>query len=255
MTQPAAMQRATEDWVKTIDDAKGYDAIAPSAYRKLLAQTPRWENFRALLRHTRPGQFVLEAGCGWALASFALAERGVHVTAIDISEKLVSYLRSLQKELGGRYATNLRLEIADVFRLPALQQKFDAVFSDGVYEHFFAAEDRKSMLANIHDVLKEGGLLVMDVPNLHNPFFSFAVAPRMPAMQPFTIKSFTEELEQGGFKIVETGCSFVNPGFVQWTRSPWMVVGIRSVNLVFRFLPRPVRAILAVHLFCVARKI
>ena len=30
MTQPAAMQRATEDWVKTIDDAKGYDAIAPS---------------------------------------------------------------------------------------------------------------------------------------------------------------------------------------------------------------------------------
>ena len=249
------MHQESQDWVKTIEEEKGYNAIDAVAFRGLLRRMDRYEICNAALRHLEPGRSVLEAGCGWALCSFALAERGMSVTAVDISEKLVHDLKRLQSELGGAYASNLTFVAWDIFRLPELQKAFDAVISDGTYEHFLRDEDRRTILENVRAVLRDRGAFIVAVPNLHNPLFRFVVDQKMPTMHPFTIQALTQELSRGGFRVLETGFSFVNPGFEQWLKSRWMAAPIHAVNAIFRLLPRSVKKLLGAHLYCVAEKI
>lgn len=252
----ATPNKESTAWIRTIEEGKGYAAIDALLFRKLLGRITAYAFFRALHRRVRPGDTVLEIGCGWAMSSFALAgEGGVSVTALDIAEKLIADLRHLQKELGGSYATQLTLVAGDAFRLREMERTFDVVFSDGTYEHFLRANDRRKFLEQARAVLRDGGIFCLAVPNLHNPFFRSVVDPKMPAMFPFTLRHLAAELRQGGFQVLETGYSFVNPGFEQWVRSRWMIAGIRATTALFCYLPRPVKGILAAHLYCVAQKI
>lgn len=251
---PAAPNKESAAWIRTIEEGKGYAAIDASLFRKFLGRCTEYAFFRALRRRIRPGDAVLEVGCGWAVSSFALAGEGISVTALDIAEKLIADLRRLQKELGDSYATRLTLVAGDAFRLHEMERTFDVVFSDGTYEHFLQDEDRQKFLEQVRAVLRNGGVFSVAVPNLHNPFFRSVVNPIMPAMVPFTLRRLAAELHQGGFRLLETGYSFVNPGFEQWVRSRWMVAGILVMNSLFRYMPRPAKRMLAAHLYCVAQK-
>lgn len=251
----AALHEESAAWIRTIDEGKGYAAIDASLFRKLLGRITGYAFFRALRRHIRPGDAVLEVGCGWAVSSFALAGEGkVSVTALDIAEKLIADLRRLQKELGGSYDAQLTLVAGDAFRLQDMGKTFDVVFSDGTYEHFLQDGDRRKFLEQVRAVLRSGGMFCVAVPNLHNPFFHAVVDQKMPTMVPFTLRQLTAELHQGGFRLLETGYAFVNPGFEQWVRSHWMVGGIRVANALFRFMPQPAKRMFAAHLYCIAQK-
>lgn len=251
----ATLHKESAAWVRTIDEGKGYAAIDASLFRRLLDRCAEYAFFRALRRHVRPGSAVLEVGCGWAVSSFALArESEVSVTALDIAEKLIADLRRLQKELGGPYAGRLTLVAGDAFRLQEMGKTFDVVFSDGTYEHFLQGGDRRNFLEQVRAVLRNGGTFCIAVPNLYNPFFRSVVDQKMPTMVPFTLQQLTAELYRGGFRLLETGYSFVNPGFEQWVRSHWMAGGIRVANSLFRFMPQPAKRILAAHLYCITQK-
>ncbi|MBI1934676.1 hypothetical protein HYS30_03345, partial [Candidatus Peregrinibacteria bacterium] len=96
MTDIRVPNHASQDWVETIERDRGYSALEMHAFGALLDRMPSYAFFRALLRHLQPGETALEAGCGYALSSFALSKRGVNVTAIDISTKLIADLRRIQ---------------------------------------------------------------------------------------------------------------------------------------------------------------
>lgn len=247
--------QASKDWIKTIEEGKGYATLHPSEFRQLLRRMQTYELFNVLMRYTKPGQRVLEAGCGWATSSFALAKLNRHMTAMDISSALIHELQTLQIQLGAQYATHLTFIADDIFRLSEHNQTFDMVFSDGTYEHFLHSHDRRNFLANIHSVLPTGKLMLVAVPNLHNPFFRSVVDQKMPSMQAFTLQSLGAEIEQSGFSLVESGFSFVNPGFTQWVKSYWMTVPIHAMNVLFPFLPRIGKRLMAAHLYVVARAI
>ncbi|MCF7844867.1 MAG: class I SAM-dependent methyltransferase [Kiritimatiellales bacterium] len=249
------INRESEDWIKTIDENKGYSSVDVNVFKSVLRRMHTYEFCKELIRNVCCEHNVLEAGCGWATSSFVLASNGVSVTAIDISQKLIEDLKALQMQLGGRYVSNLKLMVGDIFRLKEVNDLFDVVFSDGTYEHFLEDNDRKEILKNVRDVLKDNGKFIVAVPNLKNPFFDSVVDQKMPSMFVFTPKILSAELEDGGFKVIKTGFTFVNPGFEQWVKKRWMILPIRFANVIFRFLPRPLKAILAAHLFCVAQKV
>lgn len=255
MKARAPLHRVSRDWVRTIEQDKGYAAIDTVSFKELLGCLRGYALYRALLRHVSSGQSVLEAGCGWAVSSFALAAFGARVTALDISEKLVDDLRKLKAELGGAYDANLRVVAGDIFRLRELDRPFDAVFSDGTYEHFLEREDRRSILENVRAVLKDGGKHILAVPNLNNPFFRPVVGGKMPAMKRFDLKELCAELEEAGFRVLETGHAFVNPGFEQWVRARWMIWPVRWANTVFNILPGSFQSTIAAHLYCVTQKL
>ena len=111
---------------------------------------------RALGRHFAPGAELLHAGCGSGQVDAGL-HRDYRITAVDISVAALE-----------RYARNnpgaARIEQATIFQLPFPAESFDGVFNLGVLEHF-AAEDIRSILLEVHRVLKPGGKAVFFWPH------------------------------------------------------------------------------------------
>lgn len=71
-----------------------------------------------------PGSRVLDVGCGPGRHSLALAERGIEVVGIDISERFV--------ELAGDAAASAGLDAATFVRLDARSLPFDAEFDAAI---------------------------------------------------------------------------------------------------------------------------
>ncbi len=104
------------------------------------------------------GQEILDAGCGPGVNSITLARRGLRVTAIDEDPEKLETLEALQRAL----APDLKLERADVCRLPFEDSAFDKVLCSEVLEH---VEDDHGAVSEFARVLRPGGLLVVTVPS------------------------------------------------------------------------------------------
>ena len=247
---------ASEAWVQVIGEEQGYAGLDAALLRRLIERTKKnYALFTALRRHIPVRGKALEAGCGWACCSFALADQGISVTALDISEKLITTLKRMKQEMGEAIRSHLELITGDLFKLSELGERFDLIFNDGTYEHFLSLKDRQTILANMRDQLKPEGKYVVAVPNLANPFFCWVVDRKMPAMQRFGLRSLAGELEASGFRVLEQGYLFVNAGFEQWLKARWMAGPVWAVNGMFEAFPGFLKKILAAHIYCVAQKI
>lgn len=111
---------------------------------------------RALLELLEPaGARILEVGAGSGRDSLELVQRGAEVTVVDYTP---TSLRLIASQPGG---AALGRVCGDAFRLPFRDQSFDAVFHQGLLEHF---RDPGPLLAENARVLRRGGLLLVDVP-------------------------------------------------------------------------------------------
>lgn len=112
----------------------GFDLLAAS-YDATFTETPLGRRLRArvwacLEPHLRPGQHVLELGCGTGEDALWLAQRGVSVTATDVSAAMLEVARRKATHAGvaGRVTTR-HLAIQDVPDA-TFEEKFDGVLSD-----------------------------------------------------------------------------------------------------------------------------
>jgi SAM-dependent methyltransferase len=112
-----------------------------------------------LRRVLRPGARVLESGCGSGRWLDWFARQGLHPVGLDDSAGALAVAR--------RHGPQLALVRGDAVVSPFRAASFDAAFSAYVAEHFEAGPD--ALLAEIHRVLKPGGVLVLIVP-YDNPF-------------------------------------------------------------------------------------
>jgi len=104
------------------------------------------------------GREVLDAGCGPGVNSITLARRGLRVTAIDDDPEKLETLGELRRLLG----VDVKLERADVCRLPFDDASFDKVLCSEVLEH---VEDDRGAVSEFARILRPGGLLVVTVPS------------------------------------------------------------------------------------------
>jgi len=178
--------RTTQVWVRAIESGGAYPAMAVAAHRRNLIRTRQYGFFRVLERFVREGDRVLEAGCGWAYSSFALAALGRRVAALDASQKLIGDLAALKEALGEPYRSNVELIAGDIFRLEALGRSFDVVFHDGTYPLFVHLEERRLILEQVRKTLGPGGRYAVTVPNLHNPCYGLAVEEKGLALERFS---------------------------------------------------------------------
>ena len=118
--------------------------------------------YAELRRWITPGdKMILDAGFGTGRLCMALArdlqESVIH--GIDISPALVEAAR---ERAAGHGFGNVRFEEQDIFDLRFEDASFDAVFNQGVIEHF---SDYQGALREMVRVTKPSGKVIVTVPN------------------------------------------------------------------------------------------
>lgn len=113
------------------------------------------------LAECNKGDKVLDIGCGHGIVSVFLAEHGIHVTAVDISDKLLAELRS---RISGR---DIPVDIrqGDAYNIPCAENYFDVVVARMFLPHF---PDWPVVLKEMARVTKKGGKIVVHFSSKEN---------------------------------------------------------------------------------------
>ena len=108
------------------------------------------------------GRRVLDAGCGTAYGSGVFATGGaLEVIGVDVAEDVLDSVRP-------RVAGTVRLDVADVCRLPYDDGAFDLIVCFNVLEHL---DDPRRALDGLVRALAVDGVLLVSTPNrsVHAP--------------------------------------------------------------------------------------
>lgn len=146
---------------------------------------------------------VLEVGAGTGGNSCTLASIGADVTAADFSAS------SLNRTLGTATTSKVDLTVvqADARHLPFASGSFDLVFHQGFLEHFV---DPGALVREQRRILKEGGHILVDVPQRYNWYtiykHRFIRAGKWPYgawEREFSLRELKLLLKREGFQIID----------------------------------------------------
>jgi ubiquinone/menaquinone biosynthesis C-methylase UbiE len=109
-------------------------------------------------RYLRPGQRLLDVGCGAGREAIGFARAGLFVVGIDVAPAMIALARARVRDAG----LSIELAVAEPLTLPAGIGRFDAVyFSPGIYAHIPGRDRRVRTLARLRDLLTPNGLIVV----------------------------------------------------------------------------------------------
>jgi SAM-dependent methyltransferase len=180
----------------------------------------------------RPGERILDLGCGTGHLTAQIAEAGAEVVGIDASAAMVDEAR---RQFAGR--PRLRFEIADARTFADAAElageigRFDAVFSNAVLHWVRPAEDA---VRNVRRALRRGGRFVAEfggrgncarvIAALRSALSEFAGADRLPPWYYPSVAEYSALLEREGLETV-TALLFERPtklegslGLRDWAR-------------------------------------
>ena len=170
------------------------------------------------LLDARPGERILDLGCGDGVLSEKIAAAGAEIVAVDAAPDLIAAAR----------ARGVDARLADGQKLP-FATEFDAVFSNAAL-HWM--KDADAVIAGVKRALKPGGRFVAEMGG-HGNIASIIVAmtavlarlgiaaePLNPFYFP-TAEAYRAKLEAAGFRVEEIGI-IPRPTVLSTDIEPWL---------------------------------
>lgn len=149
------------EWWQDLFDEKYTRLFAET--RPPLRTAQEVDGLQALFdRHDVPaGGEVLDLACGYGRITLPLGERGYRMTGFDLSTYLLSQARVAAADVG----LAVEWREGDMRELPtAWSGRFDAVINIySAFGYFAEPEENQRVLAAVAEVLKPGGVFVLDL--------------------------------------------------------------------------------------------
>ena len=148
----------------------------------------------------RPGESVVEAGCGWGALALHMATRyGVEVKAFNISREQMAYARERAQKMG----VGSRVEfVEDDYR--NIDGRFDAFVSIGMLEH--VGHDNYDGLGRLIDraLVPSGRGLIHSIGLVRPVALNAWIERRIfPGAEPPTLRQMLKVLEPAGFSVLD----------------------------------------------------
>jgi len=144
----------------SITEIPGYDRVA---------DIKRLDFIKAKLSESIPTNgTVLDVGCGNGIISLQLGAVGYRVHGIDMSDKSIENARRANP------FGNVTFSVVDAKTLKASGQKYNAIICSEVLEHL---HQPGALVAQLHDILDDNGIMIVTVPNGTGPRESLVTKP------------------------------------------------------------------------------
>lgn len=127
------------------------------------AQNRKYENILNQL-NLKPGDHILEVGCGWGGFMECAAKRGVKVTGVTISQEQFDFAKRRLKEYGDLVSLKL-MDYRDI------KGSYDHVVSIEMFEAL-GAEYWSTYFNILHSVLKPNGLVIIQSITINDKDFA-----------------------------------------------------------------------------------
>ncbi len=136
-----------------------YNAIAPDFSN---TRGKWWQGFGSFYKYVKPGDRVLDLGCGNGRMADIFNDSKIQYLGIDNSKELIEIARKRFQDKDW-----VKFEVGDISSvIPGLTRNPDLVLIIAVMHHIPTKKLKLKVLKNIYDLLKPGGRLVMSNWNL-----------------------------------------------------------------------------------------
>lgn len=163
------------------------------------AQTAKFDHICRKLR-LRPGDTVVEAGCGWGAFALHMArEYGAKVRAFNLSKEQMAYARERAEQEG--LADRVEFVVADYREITG---KYDVFVSVGMLEHV-GVRHYKELGRLMDRVLVEGGrgLIHTIGRNVARPLDRWIERRIFPGAEPPSLRQMLDIFEPAGFSVLD----------------------------------------------------
>ena len=192
----------------------------------------------------KPGDKILEIGCGIGSIVNHLSKQGYNITGTDISNEAISY--------GLKKYGNINLQVQPAENLPFKDESFNIVLSFDLFEHI---EQINKHVNEVYRVLCPGGYYLFQTPNkLSNVIFetwyhkSFKWKRAHPSLHsPGQLK---RRLSQHGFDVTFIKMNPINEFTINKIRKKFGFLSGVFKHIDFRRLPLGLQT----NLYVIARK-
>ncbi|HBG62551.1 MAG: hypothetical protein A2Y03_08125 [Omnitrophica WOR_2 bacterium GWF2_38_59] len=144
---------------------------------------------------------VLDAGCGSGFFSKYFCDKGAKVFSLDYSDEALQ----IAKRITNGKTEVLKKDLLSPNISADIHEKFDLIFTDGLFEHFSSGE-QDIIFNNLFSMISSEGVIVTFVPNKFSPWE--LIRPfYMPGIKeaPFVLSGLVELNERNGAKIIYKG--------------------------------------------------
>ncbi len=178
----------------------------------------RMEECSTLIRwlDAKPGERILDVGCGDGYYDMLIAKSGAEVVGIDIHEQRLSAAQRLYR------LERTEFLYMDAEKMNFAEASFDKAVSFCVLEHFHHDE---LVMKNIARLLRSGGCLVFSADSLSNPEITAQERARhkqrYAANTFYTVENLQEKLARAGFDIEEACYILTTPLSLALARISW----------------------------------